>query len=66
MEIARNILQAAAGTQEVSSHIVGVTAAASGSGKTAAVVLGSTARLTAKSEALGGEVDRFLNRIKAG
>jgi hypothetical protein len=24
-----------------------------------------TARLTAESEALGGEVDRFLNRIKA-
>ena len=64
-EIARNIQQAAAGTQEVSSHIVGVTAAASESGKTAADVLGSTARLTAELEALGGEVDRFLNRIKA-
>ena len=46
-EIARNIQQAAAGTQEVSSHIVGVTAAADESGKTAADVLGSTARLTA-------------------
>jgi hypothetical protein len=64
-EIAHNIQQAAAGTQEVSAHIVGVTAAASESGKTAADVLGSTARLTAESEALGGEVDRFLNRIKA-
>lgn len=39
--------------------------AASESGKTAADVLGSTARLTAESEALGDEVDRFLNRIKA-
>jgi hypothetical protein len=44
-----------AGTQEVSAHIVGVTAAASESGKTAADGLGSTARLTAESEALGGE-----------
>jgi len=64
-EIARNIQEAATGTQEVSSHIVGVTAAASESGRTAQDVLGSTERLTAQSEALGGEVDRFLNRIKA-
>lgn len=64
-EIAHSIQEAAAGTQEVSSHITGVTAAASESGRTAADVLGSTARLTAQSEALGGEVDRFLTRIKA-
>ena len=38
-EIARNIQQAAAGTQDVSSHIVGVSAAADESGKTAEDVL---------------------------
>jgi methyl-accepting chemotaxis protein len=64
-EIARNIQEAAAGTQEVSSHIVGVSAAAGESGKTAADVLSSTERLTAESEALSGEVDRFLSQIKA-
>ncbi len=64
-EIARNIQEAAAGTQEVSSHIVGVSAAAGESGKTAEDVLSSTERLTAESEALSGEVDRFLSQIKA-
>jgi methyl-accepting chemotaxis protein len=64
-EIAHSIQQAATGTQQVSSHIVGVTAAADESGRTAKDVLGSSARLTAQSEALGGEVDRFLSRIKA-
>ena len=64
-EIAHSIQQAATGTQQVSSHIVGVTAAADESGKTAKDVLGSTERLTAQSEALGGEIDRFLSRIKA-
>jgi methyl-accepting chemotaxis protein len=64
-EIARNIQEAAAGTQEVSSHIVGVSAAAGESGQTAADVLSSTERLTAESDALSSEVDRFLSRIKA-
>jgi methyl-accepting chemotaxis protein len=64
-EIARNVQQAATGTKEVSSNIAGVSAAAEESGKTAEDVLESTARLTAESEALSGEVGRFLNRIKA-
>ena len=41
-EIARNIQQAAAGTQNVSNNIVGVSTAANESGKTAADVLSST------------------------
>ena len=64
-EIARNVQQAATGTKEVSSNIAGVSAAAEESGKTAEDVLESTVRLTAESEALSGEVGRFLNRIKA-
>ena len=64
-EIARNVQQAATGTKEVSSNIAGVSAAAEESGKTAEDVLELTVRLTAESEALSGEVGRFLNRIKA-
>jgi methyl-accepting chemotaxis protein len=64
-EIARNVQQAASGTREVSSNIAGVSAAADESGRTAEDVLASTARLTAESEALSGEVGRFLSRIKA-
>jgi len=64
-EIARNVQQAATGTKEVSSNIAGVSAAAEESGKTAEDVLESTALLTKESEALSGEVGRFLNRIKA-
>jgi methyl-accepting chemotaxis protein len=64
-EIARNVQQAATGTKDVSSNIAGVSAAAEESGKTAEDVLESTARLTAESEALSGEVGRFLSRIKA-
>jgi methyl-accepting chemotaxis protein len=64
-EIARNVQQAATGTKEVSSNIAGVSAAADESGKTAEDVLESTARLTKESEALSGEVGRFLSRIKA-
>jgi methyl-accepting chemotaxis protein len=64
-EIARNVQQAATGTKEVSSNIAGVSAAAEESGKTAEDVLESTERLTKESEALSGEVGRFLNRIKA-
>ena len=65
VEIARNIQEAATGTQDVSSHIVGVSTAADESGRTAEDVLSSTERLTAESEALGGEVDRFLQQIRA-
>ena len=64
-EIARNIQEAATGTQDVSSHIVGVSTAADESGRTADDVLSSTERLTAESEALSGEVDRFLRQIRA-
>jgi methyl-accepting chemotaxis protein len=64
-EIARNIQQAATGTQNVSSNIAGVSNAANQSGETASDVLQSSDGLTAESEALSNEVGRFLARIKA-
>jgi methyl-accepting chemotaxis protein len=64
-EIARNIQQAAAGTQNVSDNIVGVSNAANQSGETASDVLESSGGLAAESEALSNEVGRFLARIKA-
>jgi methyl-accepting chemotaxis protein len=64
-EIARNIQQAAAGTQSVSHNIDGVSSVANQSGETAAQVLESSGSLAAESETLSNEVERFLNRIKA-
>ena len=64
-EIARNIQQAAAGTQNVSNNIVGVSNAANQTGETASDVLQSSDGLAAESEALSNEVGRFLARIKA-
>ena len=62
-EIARNIQQAASGTQNVSNNIVGVSNAANQTGETA--ILQSSDGLAAESEALSNEVGRFLARIKA-
>lgn len=64
-EIARNIQQAASGTQNVSNNIVGVSNAANETGETASDVLESSDGLAAESEALSNEVGRFLARIKA-
>jgi methyl-accepting chemotaxis protein len=64
-EIARNIQQAATGTQNVSQNIEGVSNAANQSGETASDVLQSSDGLAAESEALSNEVGRFLARIKA-
>ena len=64
-EIARNIQQAATGTQNVSDNIVGVSTAANQSGETASDVLKSSDGLAAESQALSNEVGRFLARIKA-
>ena len=64
-EIARNIQQAAAGTQKVTHNIDGASSVANQSGETAAHVLESSGSLAAESEALSNEVARFLNRIKA-
>jgi methyl-accepting chemotaxis protein len=64
-EIARNIQQAAAGTQNVSSNIGGVSNVANQTGETASDVLESSSSLAAESEVLSSQVARFLDRIKA-
>jgi methyl-accepting chemotaxis protein len=64
-EIARNVQQAALGTQEVSNNIIGVTRAASETGAAASQVLGAASALSKQSEALRTEVDRFLAEVRA-
>jgi methyl-accepting chemotaxis protein len=64
-EIARNIQQAAAGAQNVSSNIDDVSGVANQTGETAAQVLESSSSLAAESEVLSNQVARFLDRIKA-
>ena len=63
--IAQNIGEAATGTQSVSAHIADLSEVANAAGRSAEEVLAATARLSDESEALRGEVDRFLGQIKA-
>ena len=64
-EIARNVEQAAAGTQEVTSNITGVQKAADETGQASGQVLEASSDLTAKSEELKGLVEKYLGEIKA-
>lgn len=64
-EIARNVHQAAIGTNEVSSNIGGVSQAAAETGSAATQVLGAASELSKQSEALRGQVDQFLSTIRA-
>jgi methyl-accepting chemotaxis protein len=64
-EIARNIQQAAVGTGEVSANITGVTKTASATGRAAEDVLKSAHDMAQQAELLRGEVDRFLDEVKA-
>ncbi len=64
-EISRNVQQAAAGTSEVSSNIVGVSSSAKATGEASDNVLQASAELGRQSEALRGEVDRFLAKVRA-
>jgi methyl-accepting chemotaxis protein len=63
-EIARNIQQAARGTQEVNDNIVGVTGAATEAGTVSRQVLRSGDQLARQAEKLRGEVDGFLSNVK--
>ena len=63
--IAENVQQAARGTQEVSSNIQGVTEAAETTGYAAEKVLSSAQGLTANSQRLQSEVNRFLSNVRA-
>ena len=64
-EIARNVQQAAAGTQEVSSNIAGVTQAAGETGSAANQMLTASGELARQGAQLKGEVDKFLQAVRA-
>jgi methyl-accepting chemotaxis protein len=64
-EIARNIQHAAGGTSEVSSNIVGVSTASAEAGAAANQVLGASDALRREAELLRGEIDAFLNNMRA-
>jgi methyl-accepting chemotaxis protein len=64
-EIARNVQQAAAGTGEVSSNIVGVSQAAQSTGAAANQVLASAGELARNGVILKDQVDGFLRQVRA-
>lgn len=63
-EIGHNVRQAAEGTQEVSQTISTVTQAASETGGFASDLLNTAEELAGQSDALGKEVDRFLDNVR--
>jgi methyl-accepting chemotaxis protein len=65
-EISRNVTEAARGTADVTLNIAGVTVAAGESGHTAETLNGSAANLNAEAVRLGGAVDNFLGKLRAG
>ena len=64
-EIARNVQQAAEGTQVVSSSMLDVRQEAEGTGTAAAEVLAAANRLGASTQSLNSEVAAFLDNVKA-
>ncbi|MFO1189305.1 MAG: methyl-accepting chemotaxis protein [Alphaproteobacteria bacterium] len=64
-EISTNVQQAASGTQEVSSNIAGVSQATQNTGAAASQILGAAGELSKKSEELSGDIQTFLDRVKA-
>jgi methyl-accepting chemotaxis protein len=65
-EIARNVQQAAVGTQEISNNISGVQQTAQETSQSAANVLDAARSLSREAETLRGEVDGFIQRVRAG
>jgi len=65
-EIARNVEQAAVGTQEVSSNIAGVNQASENTGIAAGEIEGVAQNLTEQSGLLKTEVGKFLSQVRAG
>jgi methyl-accepting chemotaxis protein len=64
-EIARNVQQAATGTQDVNSNIDSVNRAASETGSAAGQVLDAAQEMSRQAEGLRGQVDDFLNEVRA-
>ncbi len=64
-EIAKNVLQAARGTQEVNTNIEGVSKAAGETGSASNQVHGSSKEMVRKADQLRVEVERFLKELLA-
>jgi methyl-accepting chemotaxis protein len=64
-EIARNVQQAANGTQQVSANIGDVQRGASETGSASAQVLSAARSLSGESDRLKREVGKFLNSVRA-
>jgi methyl-accepting chemotaxis protein len=64
-EIARNVQQAAHGTQGVLQNIAGVMQASGQVGTAAEMVLGSSSELARQSKRLKQEVESFLMTVRA-
>src|SRR6201747_3159074 len=64
-EIARNIQHAAGGTSEVSSNIIGVSAASAEAGSAAGEVLDASGALRREADILRDEIHAFLANIRA-
>ncbi|MCG8545888.1 MAG: hypothetical protein MJE12_16945, partial [Alphaproteobacteria bacterium] len=62
-EIARNVQEAAAGTDEVSQYVGELQDAASSAGNASAVVLSGAEGLSKRSDSLRAEVQKFLAQI---
>jgi len=63
-EIARNMQQAAAGTQDVSSNIAGVQLATGKTGESACLVRQGADQLSQQSNNLSSEVDAFFRTVR--
>ena len=64
-EIARNVQQAAAGTQEVASNIEGVNQAAGETGAASQQVLSASRSLSSEAVGLRTVVQEFLTGVRA-
>ena len=64
-EIARSATEAARGTEEVSSTIIGVNEASATTGAAATQILGAASDLSKQAEQLHGEVGTFIASVKS-
>ncbi len=64
-EIARNVQQAAQGTQDVNDNIVSVSRAAGETGTAAGQVLNAAQQMSVQAEGLRGQVGSFLREVRA-
>lgn len=64
-EISANVMEAAKGTSEVTSNITEVSRSASSTGEASTALLTSAQSLSGESRALKGQVQHFLERVRA-